>query len=181
MPSIISFAFCAASASVVAIDLYKGKINPNASDRRVNWTMRILCLVFILISVVLAILNEKLKITAIAYLMGLSWGTLAGCFIGPFVLGLLSKKITKASVWASIISSLVLTVSLILLFGYHSNGFNCSFGLAIKSGVGCSPLIGSICMVFSIIITFVVSLFTKKPSAEILHNAFDKTLENEII
>ncbi len=169
------------SASVVAIDLYKGKINPNASDRRVNWTMRILCLVFILISVVLAILNEKLKITAIAYLMGLSWGTLAGCFIGPFVLGLLSKKITKASVWASIISSLVLTVSLILLFGYHSNGFNCSFGLAIKSGVGCSPLIGSICMVFSIIITFVVSLFTKKPSAEILHNAFDKTLENEII
>ena len=170
-----------ASASVVAVDLYKGKINTEADDNKVNWVMRILCLVFVLISVVIAILNEKFKITAIAYLMGLSWGTLAGCFIGPFVLGLLSKKITKASAWASIISSLVLTVVLIFVLGYFHPDCTGSFASIIKSGVACSPLIGTICMAFSLMITFVVSLFSKKPSEEILHDAFDKKIENEII
>lgn len=169
-----------ASASVVAIDIYKGKINPKASDKKVNWTMRVLCLIFILISVVIAILNNKYQITAIAYLMGLSWGTLAGCFIGPFVLGVISKKITKTAVWTSIISSLILTVSLIFFFGYHKNGFDCSFSLALKTGVGCSPMIGSICMILSIILTIVVSIFTKKPSNKIIYEAFEKPIENEI-
>lgn len=169
-----------ASASVVAVDIYKGTINKEASDNKVNWTMRILCLVFILISVVLAILNEKFQITAIAYMMGISWGTLAGCFMGPYVLGVISKKVTKSATWASIISSLVLTVALILFFGYHKSGFDCSLGTAIKVGVSCSPMIGVICMIFSIIITVVVSLFTKKPSDEILYEAFDKPIANEI-
>ena len=169
-----------ASASVVAVDIYKGKINTKASDKNVNWTMRVLCLIFILISVTLAILNDQLKITAIAYMMGISWGTLAGCFIGPYVLGVVWKKVTKPAVWTSIISSLVLTVGLILFFGFHKNGFNCDLGLAIKTGVSCSPMIGVICMIFSVIVTVVVSLFTKKTSQEILYNAFDKPIENEI-
>lgn len=169
-----------ASASVVAIDIYKGKINPKASDKKVNWTMRVLCLVFILISVVLAILNEKFGIAAIAYMMGISWGTLAGCFMGPYVLGVISKKITKTATWCSIISSLVLTVALIFVFGYFNPSCNGSFGDIIKKGVSCSPMIGSICMIFSVLITIVVSLFTKKPSNKILTEAFDKPLENEI-
>jgi len=142
--------------------------------------MRILCIVFILISVVLALLNQIYNVTAIAYLMGLSWGTLAGCFMGPFVLGLFSKKITASAVWASIISCLTITVGLIIFFGYHKNGFNCSFGEAIQTGVGCSPLIGVICMVFSMLITVVVSAFTKKPSAQVLYESFEKPIENEI-
>ncbi|MBO7186891.1 MAG: sodium:solute symporter family protein [Clostridia bacterium] len=169
-----------ASASVVAVDIYKGKINPKANDKKVNLTMRVFCLIFILTSVVLAVLNEKFKLSAIAYLMGLSWGTLAGCFIGPYVLGVISKKVTKNACWASIINSLVLTVALIFFFGYHKNGFDCSFALALKTGVGCSPMIGVICMVCSIIVTVVVSLFTKKPSAEILYQAFEQPIENEI-
>ncbi len=168
------------SASVVAVDLYKGNINKNASDKKVNTLMRILCLVFIAISLTLAVLNEKFHISAIAYLMGLSWGTLSGCFTGPFVLGLMSKKITKAAAWTSVISSLVLTVGLILFFGYDLNGYSCSLGTAIKSGIGCSPTIGVICIIFSVIITFVVSLFTKAPEEKIIYDAFDKTIENEI-
>ena len=164
-----------ASASVVAIDLYKGKINQNASDKKVNTIMRILCLVFIVISVVLAILNEEFGISAIAYLMGLSWGTLAGCFIGPYVIGLFSKKITKASVWASIIGSLVLTVALTIFFGYDKMNYACSFSTAIKAGIGCSPLVGVICMIYSMIITPLVSLFTKKPNQETLEKAFGDT------
>ena len=104
--------------------------------------------------------------------MGLSWGTLAGCFIGPYVLGLLWKKVTKPAVWSSIIGSLVLTVILIFIFGYDINGWNCSFGTALQSGINCSPMIGVICMAFSMLITFIVSLITKKPNEEIINNAF---------
>jgi SSS family solute:Na+ symporter len=113
-------------------------------------------------------------------MMGLSWGTLAGCFIGPFVLGLFSRKITRAAAWSSVVGSLLLTVALILFFGYHKNGFSVSFGKAIADGVGCSPLIGVICMLFSVIITVAVSLLTRKPTDEILYDAFDKPIENEI-
>ena len=170
-----------ASASVVAVDIYKGRINSDASDKRVNVTMKVLCLVFVLISVLLAVLNEELKITAIAYMMGISWGTLAGCFMGPFVLGVLWKRVTATAAWASIISSLVLTVSLIVFFGYHKNGFACGFGKAIADGVGVSPMIGVISMISSLIITVSVSLLTKKPEDKILYEAFDKPIDNEII
>ena len=170
-----------ASASVVAVDIYKGKINPNASDKKVNLTMRILCLIFIAISVALAIINQEYKVAAIAYMMGISWGTLAGCFMGPYVLGLVWKKVTKPAVWSSIISSLVLTVALIFIFGYDVNGWNCTIGDALKSGVGQSPMIGVICMIFSLIITTIVTLFTKAPKEEVLYNAFDKPIENDVI
>ena len=169
-----------ASASVVAVDIYKGRINKDADDKKVNILMKSLCVAFILISVVLAILNERFGITAIAYLMGISWGTLAGCFIGPFVLGTIWKRVTKSAAWTSVVSSLVLTVSLIIFFGYHKNGFECSFSQALATGVGCSPMIGTICMIFSVIITVVVSLLTKAPSDEMLFEAFEKPIENEI-
>ena len=169
-----------AGASVLAVDLYKGKINEKADDKRVNIVMRTLSLVFVAISVILAILNEEFGLAAIAYMMGLSWGTLAGCFIGPYVLGVIWKRVTKPAVWSSIISSLVLTVALIFVFGYDKNGWNCSFGTALKDGVATSPLIGVICMLFSIVITVAVSLLTKKPNDEILYEAFDKSFEGEI-
>ena len=169
-----------ASASVVAVDLYKGAINKKANDKKVNWVMRGLCLAFIVISVVLAILNEEFGLAAIAYMMGISWGTLAGCFMGPYVLGVLWKRVTVPSVWASIISSLVLTVVLIFTLGYFHPASNGSFGSIIKNGIACSPLIGVICMAFSVIITVIVTLWTKKPSDEILYEAFDKPIESEI-
>ena len=168
------------SASACAVDIYKGKINKDASDKQVNTVMRVLCVVFIGVSVLLAVLNEEFGISAIAYMMGLSWGTLAGCFMGPFVVGLLWRGVTKNGAWASIISTLVLTAGLIVFFGYHKNGFACTFGKALATGVNCSPLIGCICMAVSVVITVVVSLFTKKPSDEAIYNAFEKPIENEV-
>ena len=169
-----------AGASVIAVDLYKGAVNKTANDKRVNTVMRLFCLLFVVISVVLAILNEAFGIAAIAYMMGVSWGTLAGCFMGPYVLGVLWKKVTKPAVWASIVSSIVLTAVLIVVFGFDKNGWSCSLGVALKDGVATSPLIGVICMLFSLVITVLVSLLTKKPDGAILYEAFDKPCEDEI-
>jgi Na+(H+)/acetate symporter ActP len=139
-----------------------------------------LCLGFIVISVVLAILNEEFGLAAIAYMMGISWGTLAGCFMGPYVLGVIWKRVTKAAVWASISSSLALTIILIVVLGLCHPQYEGTFGSMIKQGVSCSPLIGVICMAFSLVITVIVTLCTKKPNDEILYNAFDKPIEGEI-
>jgi len=170
-----------ASSSVVTIDIYKGSIKKDASDKNVTTLMRVLALVFVAIATVLAYLNNKYGITAIAYLMGLSWGTLAGCFIGPYVLGVVWKKTTKAAAWTSVIGSLVLTVALIIVIGYDKTGWGAaSFGEAIKAGIGTSPMIGVICMAYSMLSTFIVSLFTKQLPEDKIKEAFEKPIENEI-
>ena len=68
-------------------------------DKKQLFTMRALIIVFIAISVVIAIVQYKSNITFIAQLMGVSWGALAGAFLAPFLYGLYWKKATKAAVW----------------------------------------------------------------------------------
>ena len=162
-------------SSVIAVDVYKGFIKKDAADNKINLVMRIFCLVFIAISVLLAIF----PIDAIVTMMGISWGTLAGCFIGPFVLGLISKKITRTAAWTSIISGLVITITLILVFGFDRG--TGTLGNALQTGVKYSPTIGVITMIWSLIITPIVSIFTKKPEKETIFNSFEAPLEDEII
>lgn len=169
------------SASVLAIDLYKGAVKKDANDKKVTLLMRIMCFTFILISVVIALLNKKFNITAIAYLMSLSWGTLSGCFFGPFVLGLYNKKITKTAATVSVIGGLVFTLICTITFGAISvGGFSAGFGEVLKAGVSLSPLTGVLCMAFSCVSVLVVSKFTKKLDKKTIFNAFDAENENLI-
>lgn len=168
------------SASAVTLDLYRTCVKKDATDKETTLVLRIFCFAFILLSVVLAILNEKLGLAAIAYMMGISWGTLAGCFIGPFVLGLVWRRVTAAAAWVSIGTSLGLTVFLTIFLGYDKLGYACTFGEALKAGVGCSPLTGVACMAASMLVTVAVSLLTKPPRQEILDRAFYKP-ENESV
>ncbi len=156
-------------SSAISIDLYHGYINPKADDNRVKWLMRILCLVFIALSAVLAVL----KIDAIVTLMSLSWGTIAGCFIGPYVYGLYSRKATAAGAYVSIVLGLVVTFALVLVFGFVGTPDGADFGTVIKKGIARSPLIGVITMATSMIVTPLVSLFTKKPSDQTVNQCFD--------
>jgi len=170
-----------ASSSVVTIDIYK-TFKKDAPDKKVTLMMRILALVFVVVATVIAFLNSKFNVTAIAYMMGLSWGTLAGCFMGPYVLGVLWKKTTRAAAWSSIIGSLVLTFALILVIGYDKAGWGAAtFGKALQQGVNSSPMIGVICMIYSMLSTFLVSLFTKPLPEERIKEAFEKEILNEIV
>ena len=137
---------------------------------------------YILLGMSIALL-AGLMLSRVAKILNLPAVTaylVAGILIGPFVLGVIWKRVTKCAAWVSVCSSLALTVGLVIFFGYHRCGFDCSFGKAIATGVGCSPMIGVICMIFSVVSTVVVSLLTKAPSDEIIYEAFDKPLENEI-
>ncbi|MCR4924450.1 MAG: sodium/solute symporter [Lachnospiraceae bacterium] len=94
------------SSSTLTIDLIKDNIVKNMDEKKQLITMRIFLVVFIVLSVILA-LNPP---TFIAQLMGISWGALAGAFLAPFLYGLYWKKVTRASVWASFASGILITV-----------------------------------------------------------------------
>ncbi len=89
------------SSSTLTLDLIKGHVVKNMSEKKQILIMRILIVVFVAISAFIAINKDKLS--AIADMMGISWGALAGAFLAPFLFALYWKKTTKASVWASFI------------------------------------------------------------------------------
>jgi SSS family solute:Na+ symporter len=79
------------SASAVAIDLYKGHINPRISTERSLAMMCFLSGVFVIFSYFIA----RYEFTVIVTLMSLSWGVVAGAFMAPYIYGLFWKRATR--------------------------------------------------------------------------------------
>jgi len=121
-------------------------------EHRKVLVMRVLIVFFIAISLLIA-LNPP---TFIAQLMGISWGALAGAFLAPFMLGLYSKKVTTAAVWACFGWGVGLTLVNMLL-GNPINPINC----------------GAIAMLGGFPVVWIVSLFTKKLPAEQVDKIFE--------
>lgn len=171
------------SSSTVTVDFYKGYVRKTAPESNLNILIRVLCLVFVAVSAVLAIV----EIDAIVSMMSLSWGAIAGCFMGSYVYGLYSKKANKAGAYASIIFSLLLTFALIVGLGYfslRSDGLDPAFGEAFKAGIGQSPFIGVVTMAASMIVTPVASLiFSRKcaVSRELLDSIFPAALPKHLV
>ena len=129
-------------------------------EKRQVLCMRILIVVFIAISSILALIQYKSAVTFIAQLMGVSWGALAGAFLAPFLYSLYSKKVTRASCWACFLFSSVLMIANIF--------FRSSFPEIIQSPINC----GAVAMMAGLVIVPLVSLFTPKPDQRLVENAF---------
>lgn len=149
-----------ASSSTLTLDFLKDNIIKNMSEKKQLIIMRALIVVFIAISAVIAIVQYKSNVTFIAQLMGISWGALAGAFLAPFLYGLYSKKVTKASAWVCF----VFGAGIMLLNMF----FKSHFPTLLQSPINC----GVFAMVVGLIIVPVVSLFTKKPKQEDLEEMF---------
>lgn len=149
-----------ASSSTLTLDFIKDNVVRDMDERRQVRTMQMLIVVFILISVVLAIVQYKQNVTFIAQLMGVSWGALAGAFLAPFLYGLYSKRVTRASVWVSFVFG---TGIMILNMFARS-----AFPAWLQSPINC----GAFAMVAGMVIVPLVSLFTKKPEASVVDFAF---------
>ena len=141
------------SASAVAVDLIPSVSKKDISPRRQMNLTRTLCLVFIACSFIFATQN----IPIIVNLMSFSWGMVSGCFIGPYIWGLFSKRITKLGAYAGILAGF-LTVGISTLVISVNSGFSVA---ASKS-----PEMGVAAMALSFIVVPVVSLFTKNSSEE---------------
>lgn len=147
------------SSSTLTLDVIKGNIIKEMSEKKQVLCMRILLVFFIAISVILALDPP----TFIAQLMGISWGALAGAFLAPFLYGLYWKKVTKASVWASFIVGVGITVSNIFL-KYIASPINA----------------GAIAMVAGLIVVPLVSLVTPKMKEEEVNEIFT-CLEEKVV
>jgi Na+/proline symporter len=143
------------SSSAVSIDLVK-EINPQIKPKSQVVLMRLLCVLFIALSYIFATAN----ISFIVNLMSFSWGVVAGSFIGPFLWGLYSKSITRAGAWAGMMSGIVVVGGCIVYFT-STAGFDIAKSMA--------PIFGVSAMAVSVIVTPLVSAFTKKYSEE--HNS----------
>jgi solute:Na+ symporter, SSS family len=140
------------SASSIAIDIYKGHINPNASKKNSLLMMRVLSGVFILISFLIA----KFKFGIIITLISLSWGVVAGSFMAPYIYGLYWKRTTKVGAASGMLTGLILAI-----------------GLFIYLGPGKSPISASIAMIVPFIVVPIVSLMTQPPNKELLNKSFE--------
>ena len=95
------------SSSTLTLDLLKGNIIKDMNQKKQLLIMRIMIVFFVAVSVIIALDPP----TAIAQLMGISWGALAGSFLAPFLYGLYWKKVTRPAVWVSFLSGVGITVA----------------------------------------------------------------------
>ena len=149
-----------ASSSTLTLDFIKGTIVKDLDEKKQLLIMRLLIVVFIAISVVLAIIQYKSSVTFIAQLMGVSWGALAGAFLAPFLFGLYWKRTTRAGVWASFVFSTV-----VMLANIAAKGL---FPAALQSPINA----GAFCMIAGMVIVPVVSLLTPKPDTALTDHVF---------
>ena len=142
------------SASAVAVDLIPAVRKKETKPEHQMLLTRILCLVFVACSFIFATQN----IPIIVSLMSFSWGLVSGCFIGPYIWGLFSKKITKVGAFAGVLSGLLTVGSATLVISLRS-GFSAA---AAKS-----PEMGVAAMAISLIIVPLVSAFTKNKKSDV--------------
>ncbi len=147
------------SSSTLTLDMIKGHIIKNMSDKKQVLIMRIFIVLFIAISAFIAINKDKLGY--IADMMGISWGALAGAFLAPFLYGLYSKKITKASVWSSFVFGSGIMILNMLMRPV--------FPTVLQSPINC----GAVAMLGGLVIVPVVSLITKKPDKQLTDKMFE--------
>jgi SSS family transporter len=130
------------SSSILSIDLI-GTFFPKMKAQQTTLVMRLLCVVFVVFSLAV---NFLLQNTPIISLMSLSWGTIAGSFLAPFLYGLLWKGVTKAGVYAGVIGGALTSLLPPLITG--------DFSLA--------PVSGACAMGAGLVLVPLVSLLTRK-------------------
>lgn len=131
------------SSSTLTIDLVKGRLAKDMDERGQLLWMRGLLVAFVALSAGIALWQYTSPVNFIAQLMGISWGALAGAFLGPFLWGLYGTRISRAAVWASFACGVGLTTANMFI-GFIASPVNC----------------GAIAMLLSLAIVPLVSLFT---------------------
>ena len=148
------------SASTLALDLIKGNFAKDMSDAKQVFLIRILIVVFIAISAVLALVQYKSSVNFIAQLMGISWGAMAGAFLAPFMYSLYSKKVSTAACWTCFIFASVLMSANMLI--------RPAFPAIMQSPINS----GAIAMLAGLIIVPIVSALTPSPDKKLVDDAF---------
>lgn len=142
------------SSSAISIDLVKGVFRPDMSDRAVKNLMRGLCALFVVVSLVIA-LGQFAEIVT---LMSMSWGTVAGCIMGPYVFGVISRRTNRTGAVCGFAAGLLVSVVLTLTLGTAQ-----------------APFTGCMAMLASMVVTPAASLLSPRPADALIRRAFART------
>ena len=148
------------SASAVAVDLIPAIRKKQFKPDTQMLLTRLMCLAFVACSFIFATQN----IPIIVSLMSFSWGVVSGCFIGPYIWGLFSKKITKIGALSGMLAGL-LTVGITTLIITLTQGF--------PAAAAKSPEMGVAAMAVSLVVVPLVSAFTKKRDEQRVAEIFE--------
>ncbi len=139
------------SSSSFVMDIVK-PLKPNITPRNQLILTRVMCFVFIGISVLVALTKSPIQT-----LMAFSWGTVSGSFLAPFAVGLYWKNVTQKGAWAGILGGFLTSATLAIVFKFNT---------------AMSPVFGVVAMIVSFILTITVSLVTKKFNEEHIEFVF---------
>ncbi|NMA65438.1 MAG: sodium/solute symporter [Clostridiaceae bacterium] len=145
------------SSSAISIDLLK-TVSPAAAEKYGIVMMRVTCAVFIALSLILALSRPAIILS----MMAISWGTVAGVFLAPYLYGLYWKGTTRAGALAGSVTDLVVSL-----------GFSLYFGL----DPAVIPIVGSIAMVLPLLVVPAISLVTQKLPDGVVEKAFGEKLQ----
>jgi Na+(H+)/acetate symporter ActP len=140
------------SSSAISIDLFDKK-GGFAQKHRLS-SLRILCVIFILISLVIALMKPAIIID----MMSFSWGTVAGSFIGPYFWGLYMKKAGKIGALSGLTVGFLISFAGIVVKLFIPNVT--TVGLIESIRAVPAPALGSLAMIASFAVTPIVSLLS---------------------
>ena len=148
------------SSSTITLDLIRGHVFKKLEEKKQLLIMRWLIVLFILISVIIALIQYKSNVTFIAQLMGISWGAMAGAFLAPFLYGLYWRKTTTLACWVNFIFSVGFMFANMLV--------RSALPKVLQSPINA----GAFCMLIGLVIVPVVSVITPKPDEALVADAF---------
>ena len=145
------------ASSTITMDFVKPKIFPNFDGVKTAWISRIISVIFIVLSYIIANSN-----TPILDMMSYSWGIISGSFLAPYAISLYWKKLNKAGAWAGMIGGFIVALPPVIC-KLFANGVTLKlFGLNFGNVMDMGAHFACLSMVVSIILCVVVSLITSK-------------------
>ncbi|MDR1001845.1 MAG: sodium:solute symporter family protein [Oscillospiraceae bacterium] len=140
------------ACTTLTMDLVKGHINKDISQKAQAALTKVLCIVFIALSYVIA--NSD---TPILDMMSYSWGIISGSFLAPYLISLYWRGLNKAGAWAGMLGGFAVAAQPVVAKLFIPS-MQVPFGLGNMMDNG--SLYACFAMVLSLILCVVVSLAT---------------------
>jgi solute:Na+ symporter, SSS family len=162
------------SSAAISVDLFGFRVKGEGADKRGVLVLRLLCGLFIGISVAIA----ASQVSFIVNMMAFSWGALAGFFVAPFIYGLFWRKATTTGAVVAGFVGLAIAVLTPILWRFPAP----IGGLIPIAKSPVIPLSSALAIVVPLIVLPLVSSFTRKLPAEHVEHVFapeDEVFEEE--
>jgi solute:Na+ symporter, SSS family len=141
------------SGAAISVDMLGLRVRGEGADKKGVLVLRVLCAVFVAMSVALAAAD----VTFIVNLMSIAWGALASFFLAPYVYGILWRRANLAGAVAAMVVGLGMVLAFVFAWGPKSPGI---------------PFASALGMIVPLVVLPVVALLTKPTQSERVDEAF---------